>query len=307
MKGPKYHQLTIFQAIVREGSIRAAARQLEMTPPSVSHALKLLETELGLPLFTRSTRRIELTEAGTQLYENTYRAVNELDYALESVRNLNNHPSGTVSITLPRLAYQHILRPIFAEFCQRYPDVRLEFSVSDESVNIIEKGFDLGIRFGDRIEEGMVAKPLTKTFKDAFFATEEYLAEHGMPQNAAQLQQHKLVSYRYIASNQLAPIYIKQNGQPVLIEMQPALIVNDTDAIVDAALEGVGLGRMVYPVVEAHFTSGRLIPILPELWPDIPGLHLYFVQHSQKALRVRVFIDFLMEKYGNLNGLPKDA
>lgn len=106
MKGSTYSQLTIFQTIASEGSIRSTARKLEMAPPSVSYALKQLEGHLGLPLFTRSTRRVELTEAGRLLLQRTTSAITNLDYALESIKDLGDAPSGKVRITLPRFVFQ---------------------------------------------------------------------------------------------------------------------------------------------------------------------------------------------------------
>lgn len=296
MKGSTFNQLTIFQAIVREGSIRGAARKLEMTPPSVSHALKQLEQHLKLPLFTRSTRKIELTEAGVLLHAQISDAMSALDYALENVTDLSETPSGQVSITVPRFVFQFFLRPIYAEFCERYPDVQLEISVSDEAVDIIQEGFDLGIRFGDRIESGMVARALTATMQEAIFASPDYLARYGTPQSLEDLQQHKMIQYRFIHANQLAPLKLKQAEQTITIKMPIALIVNDTDAMLDAAEKGLGIGRMVTPMIETQLANGQLVPILKESWLPYPKLYLYFVQNSQKAKRVRVLIDFLLEK-----------
>jgi len=302
MKGSTFNQLSIFQAIVQEGSIRGAARKLEMAPPSVSQALKQLEQQLGLPLFTRSTRRIELTEAGQQLHQRTRSAISELDYALESVQDLSEQPSGRVSITLPRFAFQFFLRPIYAEFCQRYPDIQLEISVSDEAVNLVSTGIDMGIRFGDRIEPGMVARQLTAPMLETLFAADSYIERNGVPDTLEALQQHKLIQYRFIASNQLAALELQQRGQSVTVQMPIALIVNDTDAMVDAAEKGLGIGRIVKPMVAPQFADGRLRPVLEACWPEYPGLYLYFVQNSQKARRVRVLIDFLVEKGRLLHG-----
>ncbi len=296
MKGSTYNQLTIFHNIVKEGSIRGAARKLEMAPPSVSQALKQLEKSIGLPLFNRSTRRIELTEAGTQLYEQTLAAINTLDYALESVQDLSASPAGKVSITLPRFVFQFFLKPIYAEFCQRYPDIQLEISVSDEAVNILDKGFDLGIRFGDKIEDGMVARQIIPPTRDALFASDEYVKRFGIPATPSELQQHKLVNYRFIASNQLVPMVLNDAGEDLTVDMPVALIVNDTDAMVDAAEKGLGIGRMAEPMVADKLSSGALHPVLESYWAPIAGMYLYFMQNSQKARRVRVLIDFLIEK-----------
>ena len=296
MKGTTYNQLVIFQTITKEGSIRGAARKLEIAPPSVSQSLKTLETHIGLPLFHRTTRRIELTEAGQLLYERTADAISSLNYALESVHDLSETPSGKVSITLPKFVYQYFLRPIYAEFCQRYPDIQLEISINDATVNIISEGIDLGIRFGDRLEEGMVAKQLTPPMHEALFASDEYIARHGVPETPDDLQQHKLIQYRFISSNQLAPLTLNFNSHTVTVNMPVAMIVNDTDIMIDAAEKGVGIGRIVAPMLKQQFSSGSLKPLLKPYWQPYPGLYAYFPRNSQKARRIRVLIDFLAEK-----------
>tara|TARA_Y100000588_G_scaffold148733_2_gene162735 strand:+ start:6146 stop:6586 length:441 start_codon:yes stop_codon:yes gene_type:complete len=130
------------------------ARKLEMAAPSVSQSLKLLEKKLGVPLFRRSTRQMSLAEAGKILMENTTDAMASLDYTLDGVHYLSRAPSGKVKMTVPCFVYQSVIRPIFPEFCKLYPDIELEISVSDTSVNIIQEGIDIGIRFVGRIEEG---------------------------------------------------------------------------------------------------------------------------------------------------------
>lgn len=302
MKGTTFNQLAIFRTIVQEGSIRGAARKLQMAPPSVSQALKLLEAQVKLPLFTRSTRRIELTEAGQLLYDQTADAISALDFALESVQDLSEKPSGQVSITLPRFVFQFFLKPIYAEFCQLYPDIQLEISVLDEAVNILGAGFDMGIRFGDRVEPGMVARQITAPMKEVLFASDDYIARNGLPQTPDDLRQHKLIQYRFIASNQLAPLKLLNAGQTITVNMPLALVVNDTDAMVDAAEKGLGIGRIVRPMVAERLKSGALKPVLEPYWFPYSGLYLYFVQNSQKARRVRALVDFLVEKGRLMHG-----
>lgn len=293
--GASYNQIVIFHAIAKEGSIRAAARKLEMAPPSISQSLKLLETKLGLPLFSRTTRQMSLTDAGKYLLDNTTDAISQLDYALEGVHDLSHAPSGKVSITLPRFVYQNVIRPIFPEFCRRYPNIELEISISDASVNIIKEGIDVGIRFGDRVEEGLVARKLTPPLLEAVFASSEYLEKFGMPESLKELESHKLIQYRFTTSNRLAPTYLEQDGSIVTLDMPTAMVVNDTDLIIDAALAGVGIGRFLDPFMKRYFEKGDLIPILKPYWHAYPGLYLYFSQNSQKARRVRVLIDFLLD------------
>ena len=294
--GASYNQIVIFHSIAKEGSIRGAARKLEMAAPSVSQSLKLLEKKLGLPLFSRSTRQMSLTEAGKFLLENTTDAIASLDYALEGVHDLSHAPSGKVRMTVPRFVYQSVIRPIFPEFCKLYPDIELEISVSDTSVNIIKEGIDVGIRFGDRIEEGLVARKLTDPVKEALFISPDYNQQYGIPKVPQDLQQHKLIQYRFGASNKLAPLLLDQDGSTITVEMPLAMIVNDTNISIDAAKAGIGIGRFLATLTEKHFKDGTLIPILEDYWHEIPGLYVYFSQNSQKARKTRVLIDFLIEK-----------
>ncbi|GAK87337.1 LysR-family transcriptional regulator [Vibrio ponticus] len=296
MNGTTYNQLLMFHTIVGEGSISGAARKLEVAPPSVSQALKALEESLGLPLFTRTTRRMELTQAGVQLLEKTRYPIDELSFAIESVSELSKVPSGKVRITMPRFVYQLYIEPIYAEFCQRYPDIELELSISDATVDILSEGFDLGIRFGDKVEEGMVARPLTPALKEAIVAAPSYIAKFGLPNNPSELVKHKFIQYRFLTSNQLAPMRLLNQGEVLSLDTQSALIANDTDVLIDAAKKGFGLCRAVTPMVEKALACGDLVPVMPEYWYSYAGLHVYFHQNSQKAKRVRVLIDFLLEK-----------
>lgn len=296
MNGTTYNQLMMFHTIAQEGSITAAARKLEIAPPSVSQALKMLEEQLGLPLFTRTTRRIELTEAGQLLYERTLSSMSELNLAVESVSDLSRVPSGKVRITVPRFVYQSLLKPIYIEFCQRYPSIQLEISVSDKAIDIIRDGFDMGIRFGDRVEEGMIARQLTLPVKEALFASPGYVEQYGLPETPDDLKQHKLIQYRFISSNQVAPLNLNNQGETITVNMPTALIVNDTDVMIDAAHNGLGIGRIVTPMVAEGFKKGEIVPVLEEYWQPYSGLYVYFHKNTQKAKRVRVLIDFLLEK-----------
>lgn len=296
MNGTTYNQLMMFHTVAQEGSITAAARKLEIAPPSVSQALKMLEEQLGLPLFTRTTRRIELTEAGQLLYERTLASMSELNLAVESVSDLSRVPSGKVRITVPRFVYQSLLKPIYIEFCQRYPSIQLEISVSDKAIDIIRDGFDMGIRFGDRVEEGMIARQLTLPVKEALFASPGYVEQYGLPETPDDLKQHKLIQYRFISSNQVAPLNLNNQGETLTVNMPTALIVNDTDVMIDAAHNGLGIGRIVTPMVEEGFKKGEIVPVLEEYWQPYSGLYVYFHKNTQKAKRVRVLIDFLLEK-----------
>ena len=301
MNNALYNQIRIFQTIVAEGSITAAARKLQITAPSVSKALKTLEQHLGLPLFSRSTRHIELTEAERRLLARSGDAVQALQDAIESVRDDNAIPSGLVRVTLSRFAYQLIFRPFIAEFGARYPHIQLKLSLCDGTINILDAGYDLGIRFGDTLEEGMVARRLLPPFAEGLYAAPEYLAHHGTPQTPDDLARHRLIGYRYITANRLLPLTLDADGEPLGVAMPTPLICNDIDVTADAIRASLGIGRLFTPICAQQPDRERFRPVLRDYWKTYPGVYLYHLPHAQKARRVQALIAFLTEKTATID------
>lgn len=293
MNSSTYNQLSIFISIVQEEGVRPAARKLEMAAPSVSQALKQLEKQVGLPLITRTTRQMELTDAGRLLYERSLPLVSELDETLEQVKQLNQVPSGKLRITLPIFAFTYFLQPLYAKFCKKYPEIDLEISLSDATVNIIKDGFDAGIRFAHKIEEGMVSVRLTPPLVQTIFASPEYLEANGTPETPEELSTHTLISYRYLSSNQLAPLMVTEDGNSYPVKMPRGIIVNHPDLMMDAAEQGLGVAAILEPIAKDAIAAGKIAPILESYSYSYPGLHLYFPRHSEKANRIRVLVDFL--------------
>ena len=273
--------------------MRPAARKLEMAAPSVSQALKQLEKQVGLPLITRTTRQMELTDAGRLLYERSLPLVSELDETLEQVKQLNQVPSGKLRITLPIFAFTYFLQPLYAKFCKKYPEIDLEISLSDATVNIIKDGFDAGIRFAHKIEEGMVSVRLTPPLVQTIFASPEYLEANGTPETPEELSTHTLISYRYLSSNQLAPLMVTEDGNSYPVKMPRGIIVNHPDLMMDAAEQGLGVAAILEPIAKDAIAAGKIAAILESYSYSYPGLHLYFPRHSEKANRIRVLVDFL--------------
>lgn len=295
MNSAIYGQLIVFQTIAAQGSIAAAARQLEIGSPAVSKSLKQLEEYIGLPLFNRTTRKLELTEAGQLLLANTGDAVQDLKLAVESVQDLGHTARGSVRMTVPRFAYQCIVRPRMAEFMQRYPEIELEISVDDGDVDILEAGYDVGIRFGDHIEEGMIARQLMKPFKEGLYVSPAYIAKYGVPKKLEDLPQHKLIGYRLISAKRILPLGLENRGEALSVHMPHSIVVNDIEVIHDAVRAGLGIGRVFEPTFRRLPDPENFVPVLQAYWQSYPGVYLYYLQNSQKAKRIRVLIDFLLE------------
>lgn len=290
-----FHNLTVFHAIAAEGSITGAARRLEMGVPAISKSLKGLEARAGLPLFHRTTRKLEITEAGQMLRERTQDAVRQLDYAFESVRDLGQTPSGNVRITTARFAYQWVLRPVLAGFYHAYPHIQLEISISDGTIDMIAQGFDLGIRFGDRLEEGMVARRLMPAVREGLYVSSAYVERHGMPSTPQDLRSHHLIGYRFITANRMLPLILDQEGDDLAVDMPSCIVTNDIEVIADATRQGLGIGRLFEPIHETLPDREAFLPVLERYWRTYPQLYLYFPKNSQRAKRIRAVIDYLVE------------
>ena len=291
-----YNQLTVFHAIAQEGSISAAARKLGMAPPSVSKSLKLLEENIGTALFFRTTRRISLTSAGKRLRERTAEALHTLQDAVEEARGTGGNLAGTVRITLARFAFYLVLQPLYGEFCRRYPEIALEISLFDGTVDIIEQGFDMGIRFHDRVDEGMIARRLLPPFKNGLYASPRYIAVHGLPQNVSDLPAHRLIGYRFITANRLLPLVLHDHGHDIIMDMPLAMVVNDIEVMADAVRQGIGIGRIFAPHCALLPDAQDFVPILPDYWPEYPAVSLYYSHHNRHNPRVQAVADFLVGK-----------
>lgn len=291
-----YGQLKVFQTIAQEGSVSAAARKLEIATPSASQSLKLLEQKIGVPLFARTTRSIALTDAGKRLLERTKQAMETLHQAFEEVKDFGGQVGGMVRITMARVVYQLVLRPHLEEFHQRHPHIRLEISLNDGLSHLIEDGMDLGIRFGNRLDEGMVARKLLDEMHEGLYVSQSYAKKHGIPKTPKDLPAHTLIGYRFISSNKIEPLVISQNGQETAVEMPTPLICNDPEILLDATRQGLGIGRIFTRNMQQQPDRTDFIPVLQKHWRRYPPLYLYYLQHSQRTAKVQAVIEFLLEK-----------
>lgn len=293
MKNISHAQLGIFKAVVEQGSLGKAAKKLSMAPPSLSKSLKLLEKHIGIELFDRTNKQLVLTDAGHHLYRTTGSLISQLDYAINEVRDLGETPSGSLRITMSRLTFEIYFKHLYADFCKRYPSILLELSFSDEIIDIVDQGFDFGIRFGDKVDETMISRPVTQPFQEAIFATPDYLQKHGNPSSLEALADHRVIQYRFVGSGKFAPFFVNDNGERRLIEMKPAMIVNDTAAVIDAARAHLGIGRMLYPLVAPYLDRGDVVPLFTQHWFTYPALHIYYSRYNRNLKRYRVFLDYL--------------
>jgi DNA-binding transcriptional LysR family regulator len=287
MSGAHYAELTAFMAIHEARSFRDAALRLGVTPSALSRTLRRLEDRLGLRLLNRTTRSVSPTEAGALLYGKLVPIVTSLDEAVADATALSGDPVGTVRLNLPRLAAELIVMPRLAEFCASYPGVRLDMVIDDGLTDVVANGFDAGIRIGERLERDMIAVRLTPTYRIAVVGSPAYLAGYGVPDTPYDLTRHHCINYRWAATGQLYRWQFTGPEGALEVEIDGPLIVNDTDFVRDAAINGLGLACLPEASVEPHIASGILVRVLQTWCPPFPGFYLYHPgrHHTPPALR----------------------
>ena len=296
MRGSPISGIEVFLAIVREGSLRAAARSLGVGAPAVSHQLKALERRIGVDLMVRTTRSIELTDAGRTLLAGAGPAFGEILEAIEGTREIGRANTGTLHLTMPASAYLMLIAPVLTEFQDQYPDVRFELSINEGLVDIVKGGFHAGFRLGDRLTSGMIAVRLTGPLDPCFFASPSYLAAFGRPEHPRDLLKHKGVRYKYITANRIQDWQFIEDGQVKTVDPPVRLVFDSMEALRHAVRGGHGIGWSLRPIIQDELQSGTLETVLDPYVVKLQPYYLYYPEQNRRLEPLRLFIDFLTSK-----------
>ena len=287
--------IEVFLAIVREGSMRAAADALGVGAPAITLQMKALEERLGIELLFRTTRSVELTEAGKVLFEAAAPAHRDLTYAIRKTQEMAQSATGTLRLSLSRGAYIAAVAPVLDAFLFKYPGINLDISWNEELVDIMKKGFHAGIRMGDMLAQDMIAARITKPIKSSFFAAPSYLEKHGTPTIPRDLLGHQCVRHRHPTSAELRQWWVVEDGQEKQID-PPARIVFDSAAgVIQAACDGHGIGWSMKATMEDQLEAGALRTVLDSYTKDLPPFYIYYPEQNKRVECLRLFVDFLKD------------
>ncbi|CAN7711340.1 LysR family transcriptional regulator [Neorhizobium tomejilense] len=284
-----------FLAIAKQQSIRKAALDLEVTPGAISQALQKLERRLGAPLFHRTTRRISLTEAGVTLLEKISPAALLIETSLGETSQSSREPSGTLKLIVERLALSHVIEPILPAFCEAWPNVKVDVTVSNTHRDFVAGGYDAGILIGSYIAKEMIAVRLSPPFKWAVFGSPDYFRKYGRPQAPGDLIKHKCIRFRRPAKGDIYRWEFLEDGQNISIEPNGPLTVNDGKLMQNLAVRGLGLIYSSTFHASRKVIAGQLEPVLLDYSPGTDGLFLYFTKTTQNQPKLRAFIDICSE------------
>ena len=289
--------LTVFLAVAENGNFAAAGAELGLSRSAVSLAVRRLEDRLGVTLFTRTTRSVGLTEAGRRLFDHARPVLTALDAGLSEAADLGEGPSGTLRISVPRIAIPIVIEPVLAAFAQAAPRVTLEVVADDGLVDLARDGFDAGIRLGDQVDVDMVGINLTGPLPWRIVASPDYIAAHGTPASPADLARHKCIGYRYTSSPRTYRWQLLKDGRLTPVTVGGSIVVNDSNAKRAAARQGLGLAYDLAPTFEADVKDGALVSVLEKYTQTSAGLFLYFPHRHQVMPKLRKFIEVCKQQF----------
>lgn len=290
--------LAAFECVARNASFSRAAAEMGLSASALSQSVRSLERRLGVRLLARTTRRVGLTEEGARLLDGVRRGLGELGGALASLDQARERPTGTVRITLPRLAFALYFAPHVADFATHYPDVGIEFALDDKLADLVADRFDIGLRMADNIAGDMVAIPIGRPQRLIVAAAPSYFERYPLPLHPADLAAHDCIRFRFPTSGRNARWLFRHRDGELELEVSGRFVVNDADAELDLLRRGLGISQVVESMVVDDLRAGRLREVLADYaWP-MPVAHLYFPSRAQMPARLRVFIDFFRHANG---------
>jgi DNA-binding transcriptional LysR family regulator len=281
-------------AIARRGSFRGAARELEVSPTALSHAVAALEARLGVRLFNRTTRSVSLTDAGRVFVERVGPALQDIRSAMEAVRSQQATPSGTLRINAFATAAREILSPLVLEFLRRHPQVQVDLVTEGRLVDIVAEGFDLGVRVADLVPSDMIAVSLGRPQRYAVVGAPAYFETHGRPRVPPDLLDHPCIRVR-LPNGALFRWRFEKRGQTAQIDVSGPITLDEASLARAAVLEGIGLGFFMEQDVRTDIEAGRLVRVLEDWTPPLAGLCLYYTGRRNPSAALKAFIGLARE------------
>jgi DNA-binding transcriptional LysR family regulator len=290
VKNTPLSQLQVFLAVARLRSFTAAARELGVSTPAISQAVRQLEEQLHVPLLTRTTRSVAVTEAGQRLLEGAGPGLQQALSALTEVAAKPGETIGRLRLSVPRSAVAFVVEPVLPAFRERHPRIDVEIVVEDRFVDIVAEGYDAGIRLSEAIERDMVQVRLTEAFRFVVVGSPGYLAKNGAPGRPEDLLRHECITFR-TSTGALYAWELERGRRNWRVPVRGGIVTNDNRLSASLAERGLGLAYAFGPSVEDRLRSKRLKIVLEEYAPTVPGFFLYFPSRAQRSPALRLFVE----------------
>ncbi|QDH14701.1 LysR family transcriptional regulator [Oecophyllibacter saccharovorans] len=288
-----FNHLVWFQTVAEERSFTKAAARLGVAQSTLSHAIRQLEITLGFRLLTRTTRNVAITATGERFLQILAPRLSEIESIVTTLRAADDKPIGTIKLTLSDHALKSVVWPKLKAVLQAYPEVKVEFSLDNGFCNIIEKGFDAGVRLGESLEKDMIAVRIGPDWRLIAVAAPSYLETHGRPEHPRELVRHSCLNMRHKTSGALYAWEFEKDGQALRIRVEGQLTFNDSYPMIDAAISGYGIAYVPEDLALEELRNGTLVQILDDWSPLFEGYHLYYPSARQNPPAFQLIVTAL--------------
>ncbi|KAA1157424.1 LysR family transcriptional regulator [Pseudoalteromonas fuliginea] len=291
----KLTTMKTFLAVVQEGSFSKAADKLDISPQLVSKYISALEDNLHTRLLHRTTRKVSVTEAGNQYYQRCQQVIIDIEDMENSLNNLSENVSGVLSISAPMSFGTKHLAGLLVDFQKQYPNLKLDLRLTDQYVDIVEQGIDIALRIGVLKNSTLIAKKIAP-IRLSVFASPDYLERHGMPQTLLDLQSHNYL--RYSLSEPTKRLF-GVNELKSELKLESNFVANNGDLLLNTAIAGGGIAMQPTFIAGEALAQGKVVRILQDYEPDPMGLYMVYANRQFLPSKVRAFVDFASDFYGD--------
>ena len=297
----KLDSMAVLVAVVQEGGFAAAARRLGLSPSVVTRAVSDLEKMLNVRLLTRSTRVVKVTEAGERYAQDCQRMLGELEEIEKAASGAHLSVRGKLVISTSTMYGKIKVNTVVLEYLRRYPDAEIECRYVDRQVNLLNEGVDIAIRIGDLPDSSYHATPLSSA-RRVVCASPEYLARHGVPSHPRDLMNHSVISALGVEPG--TRWKFQERLTALQIPIKPRLLTSCNEQAISAAMEGVGVTRLLSYMVERQLENGSLVELLKDFGPPAVPIQALQPQGLLASRKVRAFIDVAIELLRNSPATP---
>ncbi|OCX65716.1 LysR family transcriptional regulator [Thioclava sp. SK-1] len=287
--------LNLFRTIAETGGFRKAAAELDLSPSALSHAMRGLEARQGVRLFNRTNRSVTLTHAGRELLTHVQAGLDAIEGGLEGLNRFRDRPAGNLRINVPSDAGRLVLAPVLAKYMRQFPEVRVEVDINDHVIDIVQEGFDAGIRYGGTVPEDMIALPIGPELRWLAVASPDYLADAPQLEHPNDLKNHRCIGLR-MGTGRIYNWELERGSEEVELSLDWSVIVNETILSLEIAKGGGAICYILEDRVRTELETGELLHVLPE-WSSMgPAFHLYYPSRRQLPEALRALLRSMQGK-----------
>jgi len=285
--------LAIFALVAETRNFRAAAERAGVTRSAVSQTIARLERSLGIALFQRTTRSVNLTEAGERLHARAAPALADARAAIEAAGDLRDRPRGLLRLAVSSIAERFLSGPVLAEFARANPEIRLDITVTDATFDIVAEGYDAGVRLGEVIAQDMIAVPVSERQRQSAVCAPAYLERHSAPEHPRDLARHRCIGWRPAPGAAPYRWEFGENGREFAVDVSPEITTNDMMLMIRLAVAGAGITFGMEETFRPWLERGELVPLLAGFNPEFAGFHLYYSNRRHMAPKLRALVEHL--------------